>query len=531
EVTLVEEVANRTWEAVERARAEKALRRSEQLQRLATEAGQIGTWDLNLKTGQSAISAQMARLMGFGSRPMRVPASRWETAVLADDRKQMLSRLASCTRTREAFEMEFQARQPNGECRWLYSRANVATDSLGTPHAYGATIDVSERKQSEADLKSASRAKDEFLALLGHELRNPLAPIVTALQLMRMQNPNVLTRERGIIESQVQHMIGLVDDLLDVSRIARGKIELKKAPVDFSEIIAKAIETASPLIEKHEQRVHSAVADGLIVEGDARRLVQVVTNLLTNAAKYSPPRQKIDVTTRADDGEAVLKVRDRGVGIEPDLLQRVFDLFTQGPQSLDRSEGGLGLGLALVRNLITLHGGSVEAFSDGHGRGSEFVVRLPLVEDRPVDEREAPVEQAPPGVETGSRRSKVLIVDDYADAADSIAELLELDGFETRVAYDGAAALNAAAVFQPALTLLDIGLPAMDGYEVARRMRQMPGLAKMTLVAMTGYGQENDRKRAREAGFDEHLVKPLDPTTIGHLIETFAKRHRDDDAG
>ncbi|HET7586875.1 MAG TPA: PAS domain-containing protein [Gammaproteobacteria bacterium] len=533
EVALVEEVADRTWEAVERARAEKALRRSEQLQRLAIEAGEIGTWDLNLESGESTISAQMAKLMEFGARPMRIPASRWENVVETADRRNMMARLAECARTRQSFEMEFQARLPHGGHRWLYSRATIADDH-GKPHAYGATIDVSERKRSEADLQSASRAKDEFLAMLGHELRNPLAPIVTALQLMRMQNPHVLTRERGIIESQVQHMIGLVDDLLDVSRIARGKIELKKAPVDLGEIVAKSLETASPLIEKYEQAVHTEVNDRLVVEGDARRLVQVITNLLTNAAKYSPPQREIQLAACAEGDQAVLTVRDEGVGIDPDLLPRVFDLFTQSAQSLARSEGGLGLGLSLVRNLVMLHGGSVEAFSEGHNRGSEFVVRLPLLQGRPAEAVATLAAQAGPQMptpETTRGQVKVLIVDDYVDAADSIAELLGLDGFETRVAYDGAAALGAAKEFLPTVALIDIGLPAMDGYEVARRMRQVTGLEKITLVAMTGYGQESDRRRAREAGFNEHLVKPLDPTIIGHLIESFAKKHIDDKSG
>ncbi|HET6654613.1 MAG TPA: ATP-binding protein [Gammaproteobacteria bacterium] len=525
EVALVEEVANRTWEAVERARAEKALRRSEQLQRLATEAGGVGTWDLNLDSGECAISAEMAKLMEFGSTAMRVPADRWQAALATDDLRGMMSKLTACARNRRPFEMEFQIRLPDGGHRWAYSRATVSTDNAGARHAYGATIDISERKRSEADLRSASRAKDEFLAMLGHELRNPLAPIVTALQLMRMQNPDVLTRERKIIETQAQHLVGLVDDLLDVSRIARGKIELKQAPVELSDIVAKSIETVNPLFEKHEQTVRTDVDVGLIVNGDARRLVQVVTNLLNNAAKYSPPQRTITVTGHADDSEAVLRVSDQGIGIDPELLPLVFDLFSQSTQSIERSEGGLGLGLALVKNLVSLHGGSIEARSEGADKGSEFIIRLPLLEQPHTgnDKERDMISPEPASADSATAtKPRVLIVDDYADAADSLAELLQIDGYTTRVAYDGAAALEAAAEFEPAVALIDIGLPVMDGYEVAQRLRQTPGLEELTLVAVTGYGQDSDRQRAKAAGFDEHLVKPLDPMTIGGLVDEFA---------
>ncbi|HET7370341.1 MAG TPA: ATP-binding protein [Gammaproteobacteria bacterium] len=392
---------------------------------------------------------------------------------------------------------------------------------------------ITDRKRVEEDLRSsrnalqeANRAKDEFLAMLGHELRNPLAPIVTALQLMRMQNPGVLTRERGIIDTQVHHLVGLVDDLLDVSRIARGKIELKQAPVDLSDIVAKSIQTVSPLFEKHEQTVHAEVDHGLMVNGDARRLVQVVTNLLNNAAKYSPPQRTITVSVCTDGGEAVLRVRDQGIGIDADLLQLIFDPFSQSTQSIERSEGGLGLGLALVKNLVTLHGGSVEGHSEGSGQGSEFIIRLPLLEQPQTDAgNEDNMTSTASSTVTGSgdaAKAKVLIVDDYADAADSLAELLQIDGYSTRVAYDGAAAIEAATEFVPAVALVDIGLPVMDGYEVARRLRQTPAMESLTLVAVTGYGQESDRQRAKAAGFDEHLVKPLDPMTIGELIDQFA---------
>ncbi|HET6725084.1 MAG TPA: ATP-binding protein [Gammaproteobacteria bacterium] len=383
------------------------------------------------------------------------------------------------------------------------------------------TWEAVERARVEAELHAANRAKDEFLAMLGHELRNPLAPISTALQLMRLREPDALVRERTIIESQVRHLTDMVDDLLDVSRIARGRIELKQAPANIRDIVAQSLETTAPLLEKREQRVETDIEESLTVEGDARRLVQVVTNLLTNAAKYSPPRQEIRVSGRAEDGEAVLRVRDDGIGIEAELLPHVFDLFTQSAQSIERAEGGLGLGLALVRNIVMLHGGRVEALSDGRDRGSEFIVRLPLLNAHPAQSgRDATVEEMSPAAPTTGL--KILIVDDYVDAADSIAELLQMAGYETRVAYDGVAALEAAAEFKPAVALIDIGLPVMDGYEVARRLRETPGLERLSLVALTGYGQESDRQRAREAGFLEHVVKPIDPLRLGSLIEEVA---------
>lgn len=378
------------------------------------------------------------------------------------------------------------------------------------------------RRASEAALADANHAKDEFLAMLGHELRNPLSPITTALQLMRLREPKALVKERAIIESQVRHVIALVDDLLDVSRIARGKVELRKTPVDIDEIISTAMETAEPLFEAREQTVEVAIKDGLVVEGDRRRLTQIVTNLLTNAAKYSPPRRTIHVSAAENAGKAAIRVRDEGFGIEPELLPHIFDLFRQGKQAIDRADGGLGLGLAIVHNLVSLHGGSVEASSAGKDRGSEFIVYFPLLAHRSARRED---KSAAVRVQPGTRRPlRVLIVDDYANAAESLAALLAAEGFETRVSHDGPAALAAAADFRPQVALVDIGLPVMDGYEVARRLRESAVPGTLALVALTGYGQRSDRQRTLEAGFDAHLVKPVDAASIGGLIERIAER-------
>jgi len=363
--------------------------------------------------------------------------------------------------------------------------------------------------------ESANRAKDEFLAMLGHELRNPLSPIVTALQLMKLQGPEESERARAVIERQVTHLTRLVDDLLDVSRIARGKVELKADLVEMSEIVTKAIEMASPLLE---QRNHTLAVQvprrGLLVDADITRLSQVISNLLTNAAKYTPSGGHITIRGETVDNEVFLRVRDNGIGITPEVLPHIFDLFVQERQAIDRAQGGLGIGLTIVRNLVERHGGMVQVTSDGPGRGSEFTIRLPratwaeqsdsIPRGLELDRQAAPKAGAP----------RVLIVDDNEDGAEMLSIILSQKGYDTRVAHDAPAALEIAAQFKPVTAFIDIGLPVMDGYELAERLRAMPALAGIRLIALTGYGQESDRRRGREAGFDEHLVKPVDITAV-----------------
>jgi signal transduction histidine kinase/ActR/RegA family two-component response regulator len=379
-------------------------------------------------------------------------------------------------------------------------------------------------REREAQLREADRAKDAFLAMLGHELRNPLQPIKTALHVMHLRDANLFERERAMIDNQLRHMVGMVDDLLDVSRIARGKVELRTAPVAIGGIIARSIETAAPLLEQHRQTIETNIGDDPAVEGDARRLIQVVTNLLTNAAKYSPPGRTVRIGVTADEAEAVIRVGDEGFGIDAELLPRIFDSFIQAAQPIARSRGGLGLGLAITRNLVRMHGGSIEAKSEGHDRGSEFIVRLPLArsgQKTPLPNR--PAETRAAASSDGLAKTRVLIVDDYAGAADSLSDFLELSGFETRIARDGPEAIEAAADFYPAVALIDIGLPVMNGYDVARHLRAMPEIGRPRLIAITGYGQERDRERATAAGFDEHLAKPVDPERISALIRNKAQ--------
>ena len=381
--------------------------------------------------------------------------------------------------------------------------------------------DVTELTNARRDAESASRAKDEFIAMLSHELRNPLSPILTALQLMRLRGTDTAERERTIIERQVKHLVVLVDDLLDVSRITSGKVDLDKTPVELADVIATAVETTSPLLEQRRHTLDIQVARrGLSVDADADRLAQVVANLLTNAAKYTEPEGHIRVAAERDGDVVMLTVQDDGIGIEADLLPKVFTLFTQAVQSSDRSRGGLGLGLAIVRSLVALHGGTVTVSSDGPGRGTTFVVRLPFVPipDVDVHEEGGQVAVHPRGPE--SRR--VLIVDDNEDSAEMIAAALTALGHDTRVALDGPSALNLAMMFQPDVALLDIGLPVMDGHELARRLKAEPATRQIRLIAMTGYGQPRDRVASAEAGFDAHLVKPVDLDQLAHILTPLA---------
>jgi signal transduction histidine kinase/ActR/RegA family two-component response regulator len=382
------------------------------------------------------------------------------------------------------------------------------------------TVEREQRARAEAEdlrhrAEAANRAKDEFLAMLGHELRNPLSPIRTALQLMKLRDQGVMTRERTVIERQVTHLTRLVDDLLDVSRIARGQVDLRHERVEVADVVSRAVEQVSPLLEERGQRLTIDLPDDpLHVIGDPTRLSQVLSNLLTNAAKYTEPGGHVDVSARRDDGHLVLRVSDSGVGIAPEILPTIFERFVQERQASDRAHGGLGLGLAIVKSLVERHGGTITAESEGPGLGSVFEVRLPLadVAMKPTDANEPDASARRP---SGRR---VLVVDDNEDGAAMLAAVLAAGGHRAEVAHDAPGALEAALRFQPDVALLDIGLPVMDGNELAVRLRQLPGMAGITLVALTGYGQPADKARSRAAGFDAHLVKPVDMAAIDHVL-------------
>jgi signal transduction histidine kinase/ActR/RegA family two-component response regulator len=393
----------------------------------------------------------------------------------------------------------------------------VRTALRARERQYQIRAHLRDRERVAESLNEADRRKDEFLAMLAHELRNPLAPISNALQVLRLSGLTdpVASRMCEVMQRQVDHMVRLVDDLLEVSRITRGKITLHSEPSDLTVIIRNAVDVSRPLIDAAGHRLSIHMLDTpILVDGDPIRLTQVFANLLNNAAKYTPERGKITLTAQKRDGRAVISVRDSGEGIAPEMLARVFEMFTQAPPAAAQAKGGLGIGLTLVRQLVELHGGAVEAFSEGPGMGSEFIVTLPLLVAAAAGSAKSPEADAADSRFFGRR---MLVVDDNADGADSLGLLLEMLGADVRVVYDGHAALEALDTFQPSVVLLDVGMPDLDGYEVARRMRARAG-NQLTIIAITGWGQPDDRARSREAGFDEHLTKPPDLEQLRHLL-------------
>jgi signal transduction histidine kinase/CheY-like chemotaxis protein len=412
------------------------------------------------------------------------------------------------------FEFAGERRFSGGERALMQDLARQIGVALDRARLYEAA------RRSETKLQEAGRRKDEFLALLGHELRNPLAPIMTAVQLMKLRGEAALDRERAVIERQVLHLSRLVDDLLDVSRITQGKLELKKAPVEISAVLAQAVELASPLIE---QRAHRLVvekpAQHVWVEADATRLAQALANLLSNAAKYTEPGGHIAVKVSDGPGEVRLGVKDSGAGIRSELLATIFEPFVQVERTLERAQGGLGLGLAIVKSLVELHGGRVHAFSEGVGQGSEFSITIPSMPSTgPVSSRSSLAAPRRRVVDAAAMR-RVLVVDDNPDAADGMGEMLGMLGHEAHVAYDGVAALEKAGGLGFDVAVLDVNLPVMDGYELARRMREQPGNGRMRFIAVTGFGTEEDHERSRAAGFSAHLVKPIDYERLLKLLE------------
>jgi signal transduction histidine kinase len=423
---------------------------------------------------------------------------------------------------RKKFVFEHRVRRHDGVYRWFEVRAVPVIEADGTIREWvGLHRDIDDEKHAAAQLtrervaaEQANRFKDEFLAMLGHELRNPLSPILTAVELLKLRH--VEAHEVDVIERQAQHLTRLLEDLLDVSRITRGKIALNKEPVDVADVAAAAVEMASPVIDRGRHTLTTEIpAHDLVIHADRVRMAQVIANLLTNAAKYTPPGGRIALRASRAGEEVVLSVEDSGEGISAELLPYLFDMFVQSRQTLARSQGGLGLGLTIVKSFITMHGGTVSAHSEGRGRGSTFVVRLPGVTGTAK-----PREASATAIETKTRAKRVLVVDDNSDFADMLAEAVRALGYRTAVAHDGAEALKVAQEFDPHIALVDIGLPVMDGYELAGRLRCQR--QDLTLLAITGYGQESDSLRARDAGFRKHMTKPVELTTLYKLLDEVA---------
>ncbi|WP_159397044.1 ATP-binding protein [Sorangium cellulosum] len=531
-VQLRNERARLNLDLTAQMRAEAALRRSEQEFRTLAEniPALVVRFDRELR--HLYVNRQVAAATGLPTSAFLGKTNR-DIGMPEQVCAPVDAQLRHVFATGQATTLEFVYPSPAGP-RYFHSWLGPELSASGSVETVCAiTRDVTEQKELEnerrrrmEELAEAARRKDEFLATLAHELRNPLAPLRNGLELLRLgeSDPAASERARAMMERQVAHMVRLIDDLLDVSRITRGKLRLRRERVELAGVVQSAIEASRPLIDASRHELTVDVPPGPIhLDADPTRLAQVLSNLLTNAAKYTDPGGRIRLSVERQGGEVVLAVRDTGIGIAAEHLPGLFQMFSQITPALERSQGGLGIGLSLVRGLVELHGGRVAASSDGPGKGSEFSVRLPVAEERaqaaaaPGEERETP--SLPP-------RCRVLVVDDNSDAADSLAMLLRVLGYSVEVAYDGRQGAEIAERFCPDVVLLDIGLPKMNGYEVARYFREQPWGKGMVLVAMTGWGQQEDKQRATEAGFNVHLTKPVDPGTLKALLADLDERRR-----
>ena len=500
----------------ERRQAEDSLRESEaRFRMLADNMSQLA-WTCDRLGNVTWYNRRWLEYTGLTFEEMQGWA--WSKVQHPDHLDRVVARVKRSAETGEVWEDTFPLRGKDGSYRWFLSRAVPIRDEAGEiARWFGTNTDVTEQRALEEALRDADRRKDEFLATLAHELRNPLAPIRNSLHILRLtgrQDPGT-ERVGEMMERQVNHMVRLVDDLLEVSRITRGKIELRSELVEVETVVQNAVESSRPLIDAGGHRLNLALPpEALNLEGDPVRLTQVFANLLNNAAKYTDRGGQIWLTVRRDGDAVSISVRDTGTGIEPEMLPRVFEMFAQIDRNASRAQGGLGIGLTLVKRLVEMHGGSVEARSEGLGRGSEFVVRLPLAAGRSLADRpstDIDLAAAPATL-------RVLVVDDNRDAAESLAVLLKLLGVEVQVVTSGRDALEAVPAYKPAVVLLDIGMPGMDGYEVARRIRAQPEFRDITLIALTGWGQDEDRHRTHSVGFDYHLVKPADIGALQTLL-------------
>jgi PAS domain S-box-containing protein len=511
------------WVAVvlditERKRAEEEARKNQEIFKLVHGIGKIGHWEWNSLTDENKWSPEIEALYGLKPGTFEGTYQAWAKLLHPDDLPRAEAVVRRALETGRYFT-EFRVIWPDGSVHWLEARASVFKDGHENPvRIMGVNMDVTERKELEEASRQADRRKDEFLATLAHELRNPLAPLRNAVELLRRAGGRADLNEKalGVMERQLGVMVRLIDDLLDVSRITRGKLQLRKERVELAAVVRSAVEAARPCVGAQAHELTIMLPDPPVyLQADPIRLAQVYSNLLTNAAKYTEKGGHIWLTAERQSGEVVVSVRDTGIGIAAEHLPRLFEMFSQVDSALERSQGGLGIGLSLVRGLVELHGGSVEARSGGPGRGSEFIVRLPALE--------APVEGLPEPNDTGekapsSRPRRILVVDDNRDAADSLALMLRLLGHDVQTAHDGLEAVQAAACVRPDVVVLDVGMPRMNGYEAARHIRAQPWGGGMALIALTGWGQEEDKRQAAAAGFDRHLTKPVGLAALERLL-------------
>ncbi|MBV8741102.1 MAG: PAS domain-containing protein, partial [Sinobacteraceae bacterium] len=449
-----------------------------------------------------------------GISPEHMSQDGWQIVIHPEDLPRLRRSMASALSAAAPWEDTYRLRGKDGQYRWFLGRAIPIGDERGRiARWFGTSTDITEQRKLQEALEESDKRKDHFLAMLAHELRNPVAPVSNAAEVLSrvLQDQPQAVPMVQMIQRQVLHLSRLLDDLLDVARVTQGRIELKKERVTVASCIEPGLEAAQSLIrDKAHKLVLIETLQPLLILGDRVRLAQCFGNVLINAAKYTQHGGEIRIRPYEEDGYAVIEISDNGIGIEPELLPHIFELFVQGSRSLDRSEGGLGIGLAVCRQLLEMHGGSISAASAGTGAGSTFVIRLPLIEDAPA----AAIESSSAGTST----HKILIVDDNHDAADSLALLLQVEGHETQCSYSGAAAIEAFSSYEPSIVLLDIGLPGIDGYEVARQMRAKSGGTRVKIIALTGYGQPEDRERALQAGFDDHIVKPISAAAMSAAL-------------
>src|SRR5215831_2146823 len=511
EIVGASEIAH---DITERKREESVLRESEERFHALADTAPVLVW-MEDASGCLFVNRAYLDFLGLDDQAV-ICGYDWEQYIHPEDREAYVEAYLDCVARRAPLDAEFRFRRHDGEYRWMRSVAMPRLTAEGEFIGYtGCTIDVHEARMAAAALREADRHKDEFLAMLAHELRNPLAPIRNAVHILRRAESDnqKIKPTLEMLDRQVNQMVRLVDDLLDVSRVSRGKIELRKERIELIDVVNRAVESTRSMIQSMEHELTVTVpAQPIYVDADLARLVQVVGNLLNNACKFMDKGGRITVTLERDEGQAFIRVRDRGVGIAPGEVQRIFEIFTQLDTSRQRSVGGLGVGLTLVKSLVEMHGGMVEAHSEGPGHGSEFVIRLPIATEVPK-RSEAGVSEPLP---TTDRR--VLIVDDNRDGAESLATLLAMSGHHTHMVHDGLQALEAAERFRPDVVLLDIGIPKLNGYDACRRIRNQPWGKTMVVVAVTGYGQESDIRSSREAGFDHHLIKPVDFRSIAKVL-------------
>ncbi|MES2898872.1 MAG: ATP-binding protein [Pseudomonadota bacterium] len=505
------------YDVTEAYDAREAERESAERLREGLVAASMVVWDWDLLSDRLYLSDNAMQVLGVQVHGI----NEFDQCIHLDDQITLTAARAQALTEKSAYQVKVRFVRPdNMELVWLDILGKVRCDEHGQAQSVrGIALDITERMRAEEELRQADRRKDEFLAMLAHELRNPLAPISTAAEVLRLVGgDNQRVRDTSaIISRQVRHMTGLIDDLLDVSRVTRGLIDLEQESVEIGAIVSGAIEQANPLIQQrgHSLSTHFTAA-AVRVRGDRTRLVQVVSNLLNNAAKYTPQGGTIAVSVDADDKQVRVTIKDNGIGIEASLLPHLFDLFTQGHRTSDRAQGGLGLGLALVKSLMLRHEGTVEAFSDGQGLGASFVISLPRSDYHAA---EAPGDQDAPLTLAGPMR--ILVVDDNRDGGQTLALLLEACGHEVLFAADAFEALQVAADHPPQACILDIGLPGMNGYELARHIRKLPSATDPLLIALTGYSQEHDRVLSKAAGFAYHFVKPV---ILEDLVKALAER-------